>query len=184
MLRLVNTDSEMQNKLESLSRQSWRKDKYKWVFGNSYTRTYFPADDTTATECWAVVKDRNPDHIIGYVKVNILHNNFWISCAVNYSDDVITMGNALYDLVAIAINHHYHKIVWSVIDDNPIHHSYQKMCAKLGGRRESCLRDHVRTWDNAYHDVYEYGILTSEIPESVRKFFEKRWEKRKNIMFF
>lgn len=184
MLRLVNTDSEMQNKLEALSRRSWRKEKYKWVFGNSYTRTYFPTDDNNATECWAVVKDNNPDQIVGYIKIDILQNNFWISCAVNYTNDIVTMGNALYDLISVAIAHRYHKLVWSVIDGNPIHPSYKKMCSKLGGRQESCLRDHVRTWDNVYHDVYEYGILVSEIPEDIRESFENRWEKRKDKMFY
>ena len=60
--------------------------------------------------CYAVVKDSNPEDIVGYIQTNIQYNNLWLSCAINFTDDIMTMANAFMDLVAMACHDHYHKI--------------------------------------------------------------------------
>lgn len=186
MLRLVNTDLEMQQRLELLSSRTWHKEKYKYVHSDTYQPLYFPdpKSNCSSTLCYAVVKNDNPDDIVGYVQVTVQANNFWISCAINFTDDIWTMGEALHDLIAVAIHDQYHKIAVSVMLDNPAEPHYASLAYELGGHLEGHLRDHIRTWDNVYRDMEDFGVLRREIRPKMLRRYNRRYDRRADKMFY
>lgn len=187
MLRLVNTDKVMQERLELLYSRTWHKEKFKFVHGDAYYPLYFPDVQHGQTNilAYAVVKDDNPDDIVGYIRTDTSFNNLYISCAVNFTDDKVTMGNAIHDLIAMAVEDHYHKIAWSVISGNPIQDTYAKWATKLGGKVDAVHRDNVKTWDGCYHDMTEYSvILDLELPLEWRYRYAKRYQRRKDKMLY
>lgn len=186
MLRLVNTDLEMQRRLELLSVRTWHKERYKWVHCDLYQPLYFPdpKSDRASTMCYAVVKDNDPEDIVGYIQTNIQYNNLWLSCAINFTDDIITMANAFMDLIAMACHDNYHKIACSAMVDNPACRKYASLFYEMGGHMEGALRQHVKTWDNQYRDMEDFGLLLTEMKPKWNIRMQERYERRKDVMFY
>lgn len=164
MLKLINGDSEIQSKIQDLWRATWLNPKFKFIHCNYWEPIVFE-ENTWIKEHYAVM---NGENIVGYFEVCIsrITNSATIDKAVNFTDDVVVMGKAFYDLLRILIYRSYHKVEWYVIQGNPISKTYHRLCSRVGGQIEGRDRDGVKLWDGTYSDIIHFGILFKEYSNS------------------
>ncbi|WP_289144937.1 hypothetical protein, partial [uncultured Bacteroides sp.] len=114
----------------------------------------------------------NRDELIGYISYSVdneLRIAQWFG-AINFSDDKLTFGRALRQVIEDCFLKFGMEVVeWYVICGNPIERSYDRMCEKLGGRIVGIR--HRRALDMAgnVHNDKSYEILREDFLRAVGK---------------
>ena len=115
----------------------WYDEKYQYYFGGNWRSDLSLADNNSDYPKRAFAVLNNRDELIGYISYSVdneLRIAQWFG-AVNFSDDKLTFGKALRQVIEDCFLKFGMEVVeWCAICGNPIERSYDRMCEKLGGR--------------------------------------------------
>lgn len=156
----------------------WYDEKYQYYFGGNYRRDFSLQDtDACNKRAFAIF---NRDELIGYISY-FVDNELKVAYsfgAINFSDDIITFGKALRQIITDCfIKFGMEVVEWDVVCGNPIEASYDRMCDKLGGSIVGIR--HCRAVDLAgnVHDDKIYEILRKDFLENYNR--RNRYEETK-----
>ena len=63
----------------------------------------------------------------------------------------------------------FHKLTFSVVIGNPAEKSYDRLCAKYGGRILCIQKEETKLEDNKYYDVKRYEIMREDYMKARNK---------------
>lgn len=150
----------------------WYDEKYQYYFGGNWRSDLSLADNNSDYPKRAFAVLNNRDELIGYISYSVdneLRIAQWFG-AINFSDDKLTFGRALRQVIEDCFLKFGMEVVeWYVICGNPIERSYDRMCEKLGGRIVGIR--HRRALDMAgnVHNDKSYEILREDFLRAVGK---------------
>jgi hypothetical protein len=127
-LVLVNQNEELQKQLINPYSKTWLDEKYKYAH-RAYSTALTFASSGWDYEQYAVMCGND---IIGFIDVSItaaIHTAS-ISLAINFTDDLYTIGLAFQKLIEKLFRRNFNKNRWRGVDGNPILKSYQKIAEK------------------------------------------------------
>lgn len=142
----------------------WYDEKYQYYFCGNWRSDFSLAYNNDYQKRAFAVLDNN-DELLGYISYSVdneLRIAQWFG-AINFSDDKITFGKALRQVIEDCFLKFGLEIVeWKVICGNPIEKSYDRMCEKLGGHIVGI--QHRRAVDMAgnVHDSKTYEIIRED----------------------
>jgi hypothetical protein len=148
--------------IQELYRKVWFEEKYKYYNYNSYWHTFQVEDNSRDWhEFVSIDEDGN---MIGYI-------HYWVdrvtlNCArfgaINFTDNPLFGKDLLQAICDIFERFNFHKLQFSVVIGNPVEKTYDRLCAKYGGRVLCIEKDETKLEDNKYYDVKRYEILREE----------------------
>lgn len=100
--------------------------------------------------------------ILGYIRYSVSRNDYSVHglTAINFSDDKITFGRDLVQVVDdIFTKYHFRKLGFSVYVGNPIEKTYDKLIEKYGGRIVGIKKEETRLLDGSFYDFKMYEIF-------------------------
>ena len=143
----------------------WYDEKYQYYFGGNWRSDFSLADSTNDYMKRAFAVLNNNDELIGYISYSVdneLRIAQWFG-AINFSDDKISFGKALRQVITDCFLKFGMEVVeWNVICGNPIEPSYDKMCKKLGGRIIGIRHHRAIDLVGNIHDDKSYEILRED----------------------
>jgi len=159
-LILINQNEDLKKKVTLAYSKTWMNPKYKFFHQTFYSPIRFD-ENGYDYEQYAVIKG---EELIGFIDVSITQALYVASVgqAINFTDDIVSMGVALKQLIEMLFSRNFNKISWRGIDGNPIIPSYRKIAEKYGGRQESHERYYTKLWDGTVADSFSWGILKEE----------------------
>ena len=140
----------------------WFEDKYKYYNYNSYWHTFSIEDKT---QDWhEFVSINNKGEVIGYIHYYV--NRVTLNCtnfgAINFTDDPAFGKDLLQVIKDIFERFNFHKLTFGVVIGNPAEKSYDRLCAKYGGRILCVEKEETKLEDNKYYDVKRYEIMRED----------------------
>lgn len=148
--------------LPKLYQSIWFKNKYKYYNYNSYWHTFQIEDKTI--DWHEFVSVNGEGEVIGYIHYYV--DRVTLNCsrfgAINFTDDP-TFGKDLLQVIKdIFERFNFHKLTFSVVIGNPVEETYDRLCAKYGGRILCIQKDETKLEDNKYYDVKLYEIMRED----------------------
>ena len=143
----------------------WYDEKYQYYFGGNWRSDLSLADNNSdyLKRAFAVLNNR--DELIGYISYSVdneLRIAQWFG-AVNFSDDKLTFGKALRQVIEDCFLKFGMEVVeWCAICGNPIERSYDRMCKRLGGRIVGTRHKRAKDMAGNVHDDKLYEILRED----------------------
>lgn len=140
----------------------WYDEDYQFYFGNNWRYDFSVETNTNGYQNhdFAVVNDDGK--LLGYIGYSIdteIRIAKWFG-AVNFSDDKLAFGRALYQVIMNCFLKFGMEVVeWDVIRGNPIEKSYDRLCKKFGGTIIGISHNRVRDFAGNMHDKKTYEIL-------------------------
>lgn len=134
-MKLVNAklyEEQIRHKLWEV----WYDEKYQYYFGGSERQDFSIGDsyEGCPKRYFAVLNDS--DELLGYIGYSVdtdLGVAMWFG-AINFSDDKLTFGKALKQVIEDCfLKFGMNVVEWVVVRGNPIERSYDRICEKLGG---------------------------------------------------
>ena len=168
-MKLVNAklyENEIRHKMWEI----WYDEKYQYYFGDIW-RTDFSLNDRNA-ECprmaFAILNEQN--ELIGFIGY-FLNTEVQVAQqfgAVNFSDDKISFGKALHQVIKECfLKFGVEVLEWQVIIGNPIEKSYDKLCQKFGGHIVGIRHHRVKDMSGQIRDEKIYEILREDFLKSI-----------------
>jgi len=161
-------EDEIKHKMWSI----WYDEKYQYYFGGEWRRDFSLADsdNSPCRHEFAVLNDN--DELIGFIGYNIdlelrIAERFG---AINFSDDKLTFGRALAQVVRECFMKFGMEVVeWCVVCGNPIERSYDRMCEKFGGQIVGIKHHRAKDMSGEPHDFKIYEILKKDFMKAFGK---------------
>lgn len=150
----------------------WYDEKYQFYFGGSWRSDFSLTDNPSDFQKRGFAVLNDSDELLGYISYSVDHEMRiaqWFG-AINFSDDKLTFGQALRQVIEDCFLKFGMEVVeWNVICGNPIEKSYDRMCEMLGGTIVGVR--HRRTKDLAgnVHDDKTYEILRENFLEATNR---------------
>lgn len=151
-----------ENEIKEKMWELWYNEKYQYYF-NSLNRFDYSAETTSGEyirHSFAVINRAN--ELIGVITYYIsLENRIanWFG-AINFSDDIITFGKAIYKVIENCfLKFGMNVVEWCVVCGNPIERSYDRMCKKYGGTIVGIRHKRVTDMKGILLDEKIYEIL-------------------------
>ena len=158
---------------ETLARVCWFNEKYK----------YFNMGYDELEEILASNKDKHQllsvdteGNICGMIFYNIdrCTRNVCGFNAASFDTNAITFGRDLLQSIDdIFVKFKFNKLCFGVVIGNPIEKTYDRLCAKVGGRVAGYYRKDCMLMDGSFADVKVYEILREEY-ENYK--WESKWD--------
>ena len=82
--------------------------------------------------------------------------------AFNFTNDPAFGIDLLQVIKDIFERFNFHKLTFSVVIGNPVEETYDRLCAKYGGRILCVQKDETKLEDNNYYDVKLYEIMRED----------------------
>ena len=160
---LIDIANKYESELHDLFFDTWYDEKYKFYHNGYYSSAYVAQD--TNFEKHEFVSLNNSRKVLGYIGYDI---DTARSCVdnlelINFSNDKFTYGKDVYQaLTNIFEKFNFRKISFCVVVGNPTERTYDRWCAKYGGRVVGIKKNEVKLMDNRYYDLKLYEILLDD----------------------
>ena len=155
--------------LPKLYQQIWFNEKYKYYNYNSNWYTFSVEDNTRNWHEFVSVDKEGK--VIGYIHYYI--DRMTLNCrsfgAINFTDNPIFGKDVLQVVKDIFERFNFHKLQFGVVIGNPVEKTYDRLCAKYGGRILCIEQEETTLEDNKYYDVKRYEILRKNYLAAVGK---------------
>lgn len=154
--------------LSKLHANTWHDEKYKFYHG--FYCNSISIDENTWNKNQFVSVDKG-DNVIGYISYNIDRNINGVSCfgIMNFSNNMLEFGKDVFRTIEdVFLKYNFDRAEWLVVCGNPIERTYDKLCAKYGGRIVGVFRNSTKTMDNVIRDTKIYEILKEDFLNSIK----------------
>ena len=148
--------------IQKLYKTTWFDPKYRYYNYNTYWQSFTVEDKTRD---WHEFVSVSADgEIIGYISYFVERDtlncrNFGI---INFTDNPLFGRDVLQAIKDIFERFNFHKLHFGVVIGNPIEPTYDRLCAKYGGRILCIEREETKLEDNKYYDVKRYEIMRED----------------------
>jgi len=150
----------------------WYDEKYQYYFSGSWRRDFSLNDSNNAWPRQAFAVLNQKDELIGYICYSVdteLQVAQWFG-AINFSDDKITFGHAIRQVIEDCFLKFGMEVVeWSVVCGNPIEDSYDRICAKSGGHIIGIRHRRTKDLAGRIHDDKSYEILREDFLKATKR---------------
>lgn len=160
---------------EQIKRKMWKvwyDEKYQYYFGGSWRSDFSLSDNSDGYQKRAFAVLNNNEELLGYICYSVdneLRIAMWF-CAINFSDDKLTFGKALRQVITDCFLKFGVEVVeWCVICGNPIEKSYDRICAKLGGHIVGIRHRRAKDLAGNICDNKIYEILREDFLNAIHK---------------
>ena len=151
-----------EDRLVSLFRSIWFKDKYKYYNSSSYYETKTIDDSSWNRHQFVSAKG---NEIIGFIGYSIDRdtNNVYGLEIINFSDEKIIFAEDLLKAIRdIFEGFKFRKLNFSVIIGNPAERGYDRLIQRCGGRIVGIYKEDAKLIDGKYYDRKVYEITAEE----------------------
>lgn len=147
----------------------WFDEKYKYYNYNPYWYSFTVEDKTWDLHEFVSVSPKG--EILGYIHYRI--DRITLNCAnfgaINFTENPLFGKDLLQAIKDIFEHFNFHKLTFGVVIGNPVEKTYDKLCAKYGGRILCIETEETKLEDNKYYDVKRYEILRKDYLKAVGK---------------
>lgn len=163
-MKLVNAKL-YEDQIKKKMFEVWYDEKYQYYFGGSQRRDFSIPNNSNDGLCraFAVLNDKND--LLGVIRYYVDFEAKvaqWFG-AINFTDDKITFGRALFQVITDCfIKFGLEVVEWNVICGNPIERSYDRLCNKFGGRIVGIRHKRAMDLSGNIHDEKIYEILRED----------------------
>lgn len=154
--------------LKQLFINTWYDEKYKYYNYRCYCN--IPEFEASTLNGHDFVSLNQAGKIVGAIGYTVLRDTESV-CGlgiVNFIDEsnienrIIFGRDVLQAIRDIFEKYNFRKLSFCVVIGNPIENTYDKLCAKYGGRIIGIEKKEAKLWDNLYYDVKRYEILRED----------------------
>ena len=150
------------DELKRLHLNTWHDEKYK--FYNYRCFWELPTFSENTLDGHDFVSLNKKGEIIGAIGYGISRNTESVCDLgiINFTDDRTFGKDVLQAVKDIFEKYNFRKLSFCVVIGNPIEKTYDKLCAKYGGRIVGIEIQETKLCDNRYYDVKRYEILRED----------------------
>lgn len=148
----------------------WYEEKYQYFFNGSDRQDFDLSCNDSRYQSRAFAVLNSYDRLIGYIRYYVdpeMRIAQWFD-AINFSDDKITFGMAIKQVIEDCFLKFGMEVVeWNVICGNPIEKSYDRLCKKMGGQIVGIRHKRVKDLAGNIHDDKTYEILREDFLNAI-----------------
>jgi RimJ/RimL family protein N-acetyltransferase len=150
------------DELKRLHLNTWHNEKYKYYNYRCFWE--LPTFKESTFDGHDFVSLNSKGEIIGAIGYCILRDteSVWGLGIINFTEDKAFGKDILQAIKDIFETYNFRKLSFCVVIGNPIEKTYDKLCAKYGGRIVGIEKEETKLCDNRYYDVKRYEILRSD----------------------
>ena len=155
--------------LKMLHLDTWHDEKYKFYNYRCFWELPTLKENTLDGHDFVSINDKGD--IIGAIGYCIMRDTESV-CGlgiINFTGDKAFGKDVLQAIKDIFEKYNFRKLSWCVVVGNPIERTYDKLCAKYGGRIVGTEKEETKLFDNKYYDVKRYEILRLDYMKKTKR---------------
>ena len=156
------------DRLKELYVGTWHNEKYKYYNYRCYWE--LPTFKENTLDGHDFVSLNKKGAIIGAIGYYIIRDTESVGGLgiINFTEDKMFGKDVIQAIKDIFEKYNFRKLSFCVVIGNPIEKTYDKLCAKYGGRIVGIEKAETKLCDNKYYDVKRYEILRDDYIKAVR----------------